>query len=793
MGVGRKAFAGGGVEAEAPEVVPETSAVSRKSWQRDWVTELDEEGETPEASGAPEAIPTEPAAGKKPGFFDRLFAEPEKEKEKEIVGKDTVLEGTNRLIELAEEGNDLLRDIFNRLPKPTAPSVKREEEIEAGKKKRAAMLAAAGGAGAGAGDGDGEGGGLWKLAASWMGLDRLKGMWKGWRAKRKARKLARPPRLGWGKRILNALKKVPKVGKVVAGAAAAGAVVKPVVPPISQVLKTLVPGTGVVDTAKVAAQKAAAAVKPEAAAAVVKPGATKGILGSLKGLKGKGGPVVTTALAAAFIGMEVAEANEAKEALDDLMKERETAKGEALQKLDAKIKEEMTNVHEQEKDITQEVAGTGGAIAGAIAGQLAIPIPIVGALIGGTIGYFGASWLGGMAHDMVKPQEDLVGVLREQEKEAARTANEAVKKAGDVEAAQAMLDGEAQSLRDEIAKHQAKIDKGDDRYGFGNVFSRKSEIENLEEELRIKEAALKTFQAPKDEVKPETTAAGTAPTVADEDTGRGDESIEGTGSAVLDDLLFKAQERSVDEAEIKGLTEQQVQLQTEQTADQKIVADVLGQAQAGNTIPLAVALYSKEGKDLGIKSTAAGVPVQPTTTAVTVPQFVDIGQVGASTDAEPTTTAVTVPQFLEPIKKAFLAVVDWFKGLWTWASDAISGVWTGLTEFIQGVWDGVVNWFKGLWAWDEKAGAAIAGAWTGVTDFIKGVWDSVIGWFKGLWEWASAGIAEGWTNVTDFIKGIWDNAIAWFKGLWEWDPTGIAEGWTNVTDFIKGIWDNAIA
>jgi hypothetical protein len=72
-----------------------------------------------------------------------------------------------------------------------------------------------------------------------------------------------------------------------------------------------------------------------------------------------------------------------------------------------------------------------------------------------------------------------------------------------------------------------------------------------------------------------------------------------------------AQSTANEEAEIKGLTEQQVVLQAEQTADQKIVAggttltaDVLGQAQAGGTIPLAVALYSKEGKDLGIKSTA---------------------------------------------------------------------------------------------------------------------------------------------------------------------------------------------
>ena len=100
LGVGRKAFAGGGVEAEAPE----------------------EEGETPKV------VPGEPAAGKKkPGFFTRLFAEPEEEK---IIGKASVLEGTNELIRLAEERNKILERIFNRLPKPADASVKREELIE---------------------------------------------------------------------------------------------------------------------------------------------------------------------------------------------------------------------------------------------------------------------------------------------------------------------------------------------------------------------------------------------------------------------------------------------------------------------------------------------------------------------------------------------------------------------------------------------------------------------------------------------------------------------------------------
>jgi hypothetical protein len=93
-----------------------------------------------------------------------------------------------------------------------------------------------------------------------------------------------------------------------------------------------------------------------------------------------------------------------------------------------------------------------------------------------------------------------------------------------------------------------------------------------------------------------------------------EESAEDIKEKKAEIVRLEQQSLGVDASEqdqLKKLNEQQVVLQAEQTADQKIVADgttltadVLGQAQAGNTIPLAVALYSKEGKDLGIKSTA---------------------------------------------------------------------------------------------------------------------------------------------------------------------------------------------
>ena len=115
---------------EVPEVIPETPVVGkRKTTKLDpkaflltsKTQPLHEEGKTPEV------VPGEPAAGKKSGFFDRLFAEPEEEK---IIGKASVLDATNELIRLAEERNKILERIFNRLPKPADASEEREEDIE---------------------------------------------------------------------------------------------------------------------------------------------------------------------------------------------------------------------------------------------------------------------------------------------------------------------------------------------------------------------------------------------------------------------------------------------------------------------------------------------------------------------------------------------------------------------------------------------------------------------------------------------------------------------------------------
>ena len=146
-------------------------------------------------------------------------------------------------------------------------------------------------------------------------------------------------------------------------------------------------------------------------------------------------------------------------------------------------------------------------------------------------------------------------------------------------------------------------------------------------------------------------------------------------------------------------------------------------------------------------------------------------------------------KFWEPIKKAFLAVVDWFKGLWAWASDAISGAWAGLQEFIQGVWDSVTGWFTKLWAWGEKTGAAISAGWTSLKAKVKEAWDGIVTWFTDKWSWAKDVAVGTWTSLKDKVQAAWDGITSWFTEKWTWAKDVAVGTWTSLKDKVQAVWD----
>ena len=93
------------------------------------------------------------------------------------------------------------------------------------------------------------------------------------------------------------------------------------------------------------------------------------------------------------------------------------------------------------------------------------------------------------------------------------------------------------------------------------------------------------------------------------------------------------------------------------------------------------------------------------------------------------------------IKKGFLAVVNWFKGLPSFFGNLFSKIGEG----IKNGFNAVINWFKGIPSF-------FGNLFSKMGEGIKNGFNAVINWFKGL--------PATFSNIFDSVKNIVDNAVA---------------------------------
>ena len=93
------------------------------------------------------------------------------------------------------------------------------------------------------------------------------------------------------------------------------------------------------------------------------------------------------------------------------------------------------------------------------------------------------------------------------------------------------------------------------------------------------------------------------------------------------------------------------------------------------------------------------------------------------------------------IKKGFLAVVNWFKGI----PSFFGNLFSKMGEGIKNGFNAVINWFKGLPSF-------FGNLFSKMGEGIKNGFNAVINWFKGL--------PATFSNIFDSVKNIVDNAVA---------------------------------
>ena len=93
------------------------------------------------------------------------------------------------------------------------------------------------------------------------------------------------------------------------------------------------------------------------------------------------------------------------------------------------------------------------------------------------------------------------------------------------------------------------------------------------------------------------------------------------------------------------------------------------------------------------------------------------------------------------IKKGFLAVVNWFKGI----PSFFGNLFSKMGEGIKNGFNAVINWFKGIPSF-------FGNLFSKMGEGIKNGFNAVINWFKGL--------PATFSNIFDSVKNIVDNAVA---------------------------------
>ena len=157
---------------------------------------------------------------------------------------------------------------------------------------------------------------------------------------------------------------------------------------------------------------------------------------------------------------------------------------------------------------------------------------------------------------------------------------------------------------------------------------------------------------------------------------------------------------------------------------------------------------------------------------------------------------------VEPIKKFFQPLVDFFTTLFNVMKELAQGCWNAIvaiwsvvsTWFNDNVITPVKDFFTGLWNGITEAASA---AWNGIVD----VWNVVSGWFNdtviqpvkdfftGMWD----GLKNGAKNAWEGIKNVFTPVVNWFKNQFTKAWTAVKNVFSTGGKIFNGIKDGIVS
>ena len=139
------------------------------------------------------------------------------------------------------------------------------------------------------------------------------------------------------------------------------------------------------------------------------------------------------------------------------------------------------------------------------------------------------------------------------------------------------------------------------------------------------------------------------------------------------------------------------------------------------------------------------------------------------------------------IVKNWGAISEWFKGVWEnvckgvedigkGLGDFFSGLWDGIKSVTEIVWNGIKSFFEGLWNGIKSMAETVFG---GIKSFLGDTWDGIKSAAGTAWEGIKGGLSSAW-------EGIKTAAGTTFETI----KTNIETAWENVKSNTSTAWEN---
>lgn len=149
------------------------------------------------------------------------------------------------------------------------------------------------------------------------------------------------------------------------------------------------------------------------------------------------------------------------------------------------------------------------------------------------------------------------------------------------------------------------------------------------------------------------------------------------------------------------------------------------------------------------------------------------------------------------VKQLVDAIVNFFKGCFTW----LQGAWTATVTWLTGLWNGIVGIAKTAW---NAVSKTITDVVNTVVGWLKAAWDTEIRGLTNIWNAVSGIATTAWNAVSKaindafsaaigFVSSIWDSISSFFVNAWNnYISKPLTAAWNNVSNVFSSAWNNYI-